>query len=85
MIYTVVWIPNAEKRLANICVQHFSHGLGAISAAANDIDGMLGNDPHSKGSPHYDVVRVLSVPPLNVEFEVDDGDMKVYVLTVWHD
>jgi hypothetical protein len=85
MIYTVIWTPNADQNLADIRVQHFSHGLAAISAAANAIDAALRVNPLTRGTLLYDVIRTLSIPPLNVDFEIDDGDMKVYVLTVWHD
>jgi hypothetical protein len=83
--YTVLWTPSAQSELAALCVQHFHQGLGAISGAVRLIDSLLKDDPETKGSPHYDVVRTLTVPPLSVEFEVDAGDRKVYVLAVWHD
>ncbi len=85
MTYTVIWTPNADQRLVNLCVQYFAHGLGAIAVAVNTIETMLRHDPQTKGVVHFDTVRMLSVPPLNIEFEADDGDMKVFVLTVWHD
>jgi hypothetical protein len=85
MTYTVIWVPSAQRELAALCVQYFHHGLGAISAAVTVIDNQLKQDPHTKGVPLYDVVRTFGAPPLNVDFEVDDADMKVYILTVWHD
>ncbi|HZY89169.1 MAG TPA: type II toxin-antitoxin system RelE/ParE family toxin [Gemmataceae bacterium] len=85
MNFTVLWVPAAERELTDLCVAHFAQGLGAIAAAANRIDELLARDPQRQGMPHYDVVRTLHVPPLLVDFEIDVGDMKVFVLTVWHE
>jgi plasmid stabilization system protein ParE len=85
MIFTVLWTPAAERELTELCVAHFGEDLAAISAAANRIDELLRRDPEHQGVPNFDVVRTLHVPPLHVDFEVDAGDMKVLLLTVWHE
>jgi plasmid stabilization system protein ParE len=85
MIFTVLWTPAAERELTELCVAHYGQDLGAISAAADRIDELLRRDPQNQGSSSFDVVRSLHVPPLHVDFEVDVGDRKVFVLTVWHE
>jgi hypothetical protein len=84
MTFTVLWTNDAERELADLCVAHFQTDLAAISAAANSIDVLLRHDPQTRGAPNFDVVRSIHVPPVAADFEVDQGDCKVYVLTVWY-
>ncbi len=83
MKLTVVWTPTAERELAALWVEN-PQDRAAISRTANCIDSILGADPHTKGESRYDTVRVLLVPPLGVDFDVDVKDRKVYVLSVWY-
>jgi len=55
----------------------------AITKASNDIDLVLETFPNSAGIPSFDTVRLLTMPPLGVEFEVDDVNRQVMVLSVW--
>jgi hypothetical protein len=43
----------------------------------------LARSPNNVGTPLFDTVRSLVIPPLGVEYEVIDADRIVYVLTVW--
>lgn len=44
---------------------------------------MLVVDPQYFGDAVFDTVRTMIVWPIGVEFEVDDGDMQVRILSVW--
>lgn len=39
--------------------------------------------PNSAGTIRFDTVREFAFPPLAVEFEVDDTNKRVFVLSVW--
>ncbi len=81
MRFTVVWTPSAEQELAAIWL--VAADRPAITSACNTIDALLARDPSSRGRPRYDTVRELVVPPLGVDFDVQEDDRMVYVLSVW--
>lgn len=81
MKYTVIWKPEAERRLATLWMD--AANRSAVTEAANQIDEMLRRDPDDKGESRDRGRRVLTVPPLGVLFKVRPQDRIVYVLTVW--
>ena len=81
MKYTVTWTSAAEQDLAAIWTA--ASDRDAVNTATNTIDFLLVRDPESRGEPSFDTVRVLTVPPLGVDFEVQEPDRIVFVLSVW--
>jgi hypothetical protein len=79
MKYTVIWVPSARARLAELYVQ--ASDKQALSVAANRIDRELKRDADAKGAP-WGRFRVYSDDPLAVLFEVDPGDRMVRVFVV---
>jgi hypothetical protein len=82
MRYTVVWMPVAVQRLAAVWTA--SPNRSGVTRASNDIDQLLTVDPETVGDLRFDTVRTAIVWPLGVEFEIDDGDSTVRVLSVWN-
>ncbi|MBW3543842.1 MAG: hypothetical protein KY476_26635 [Planctomycetes bacterium] len=75
--YTVTWHSQARSELARLWVS--AADRAAIATAADEIDRRLENDASKKGrrlGQHY---RVLTVPPLQVLFEVVEADRMVRV------
>ena len=83
MKFTVIWTPTAEQDLAALWVEHPKSRTG-ITRAARSVDLLLRENPQSRGESRYDTLRILIVHPLGVDFDVDEGNGIVSVLTVWH-
>ncbi len=81
MTYTVVWLPVAQQVLAEIWLA--ATDRNAVTRASNHIDQLLRVSPHTLGILQFDTVREYSHQPIGIEFEVDDGNMIVSVLTAW--
>jgi hypothetical protein len=81
MRYTVLWTPSAEQDLAAVWTA--SPDRDAVTAAPNEIDRVLADDPDQQGTVNFDTVRTLVVEPLGVDFDVVEPDRIVYVLAVW--
>jgi hypothetical protein len=81
MKYTVVWMPSAEDRLAEIWISE--QDRARVTAAADEIDRLLGTDPEGIGQVRTDKIRLLVEPPLGVYYEVLPKDMKAQVRAVW--
>jgi hypothetical protein len=79
--YTVLYRPSAEQHLAAVWMA--APDRDAVRSAANTIDDLLSEDPDQRGESRYENVRILFVPPLGVDFEVNEQDRIVYVLSVW--
>jgi hypothetical protein len=79
MRYTVVWVPAAQNRLADLWVQALDRA--AVSAASDEIDRLLRDDPDQKGQP-LGRNRGLTVAPLSVLFTVSPDDRLVEVVQV---
>ena len=80
MSYTVVWKPSAESQLAHFWTS--ASDRPAITAAADEIDRLLRQNPLEQGESRSGKRRVLFVPPLAVFFEVHEQDRLVTVLRV---
>jgi hypothetical protein len=81
MNFTVVWTPSAEQKPADIWIA--SANRRAVTVASARIDAVLSRTPNSAGTPLFDTVSSLVIPPLGVEYDVIDADKLVYVLSVW--
>ena len=81
MNFTVVWVPSAEARLADLW--NTAPDQQAVADAANLIDSLLGRDPLNQGESRSGSFRVLIVPPLAVHYQVLEPDRLVRVLRVW--
>lgn len=81
MRYTVVWKPEAERRLANLWLA--ATDRNAVPVAANTIDKTLLIDPQTRGESRTRGRRILLEAPLGVLFKVSQPDRMVHVLTVW--
>jgi plasmid stabilization system protein ParE len=81
MRYTVVWKPEAQRRLANLWLN--AADRRAVTAAADAIDKKLLTDPGTQGESRPGGRRILMESPLGVLFKVSEQDRIVTVLTVW--
>lgn len=81
MSFTVVWKPEAERRLAEIWTD--AADRNAVTRAAGIIDRALGDDPESLGESRNEGRRVLLEPPLGVIYRVSPADRMVTVVAVW--
>jgi hypothetical protein len=80
--WTVHWSEEAEGRLAASWLA--SPDRNAVTRAAHEIENVLEMFPTSAGKAIFDNVREYSCPPLDVEYEVNDAEHAVYVLSVWN-
>ena len=81
MKYTVVWGPDAEKRLANLWLS--ATDQQAVADAADAIDAALSRNPLSAGESRVGATRILIESPLGVYFDVSATDKTVVVWMVW--
>jgi hypothetical protein len=81
MTYTVLWVPAAEGKLAELWMD--ASRQSELSDAANAIDVRLRTSPLDQGESREKGRRILLLPPLGVKFEVFPGDRLVRVLHVW--
>ncbi len=81
MNFTVVWKPEAERRLATIWTD--AEDRAAIARAADAIDSALAIDPEGVGESRSSARRILLEPPLGVIYRLSTEDRMVIVLTVW--
>jgi hypothetical protein len=81
MKYTVVWKPEAERRLVELWMQ--ASDREQFANAANLIDRELAIAPDAVGEQRIGSIRVVVVPPVGIYFRVNAEDRQVLVLTVW--
>lgn len=81
MTYTVMWRPSAERCLAEIWTN--AEDRQAITEAANDIDALLRTDPMGVGESRVVNIRILTVSPLTIYYDVHEEDRLVAVWAVW--
>ena len=81
MTYTVVWRPAAEEKLAALWTE--ADDRRAVTGAANSIDSMLRVDPLDAGESRVANIRILTVPPLSVYYDVHEDDRLVATWAVW--
>jgi len=81
MKYTVVWKPEAERRLAELWME--SADQEKLADAANLLERELAVVPESLGEERDEDTRIVIAPPLGIHFRVHSEDRQVVVLTVW--
>jgi plasmid stabilization system protein ParE len=79
--FEVIWIPNAEQKLAAIWVQ--SADRDAVAIAANLLDRDLESHPQHVGESRPNGRRILHRKPLGITYIVLAGQRQVKVLRVW--
>ena len=77
MTYTVVWRPSAERRLAEIWT--IADDRQTVTDATNAIDALLRATPLEVGESRVANVRILTVLPLSVYYDVHEDDRLVAV------
>jgi|GEM_PF-2359711 plasmid stabilization system protein ParE len=77
--YTVDWTTDAEDALTLIWLQ--THDP-AVTAASNQIDGLLARDPFGYGQPVHEGLYKLTVPPLTAYYSADQVKRTVEVSAV---
>jgi plasmid stabilization system protein ParE len=81
MTYTVVWRPAAEEKLAAIWTE--ADDRRAITNAANSIDSMLRLNPLDVGESRLESIRILTVVPLSIYYDVHHDDRLVAIWAIW--
>jgi plasmid stabilization system protein ParE len=81
MRFTVIWRPSAEQKLAEIWTG--AEDRQAVADAADAIDAFLRTDPIGVGESRIANVRILTVSPLSVYYDVNEDDRLVAVWAVW--
>lgn len=81
MSFTVVWKPEAERRLAMIWTD--ATDRGAVTRAAAAIDRALRDHPEQLGESRAKGRRIYLESPLGIAFRVAPADRMVTVVTVW--
>ena len=84
MICHVRWSQTASDKLSKIWLAADSESRPAITAASHEIERQLRNSPRAESESRDAGRRVMFAAPLEVLFRVDDDDMLVSVLKVWH-
>jgi plasmid stabilization system protein ParE len=82
MNFTVVWRPSAEERLAEVWLD--AADRQGIADAANTIDAILRKRPTEVGESRVTHnVRILTVSPLSIYYDVHEQDCLVAVSAGW--
>jgi hypothetical protein len=81
MSYTVVWKPEAERRLAELWME--ADDPERFADAANLIERELRIAPSNVGEQRIGSIRAVIVPPIGIYFRVNSADRQVLVLTSW--
>ena len=81
MTYTVVWKPAAERALADIWMD--ADDRQAVTEAADAIDSLLRAGPSDVGESRVVNIRILTVLPLSVYYDVYEDDRVAAVWAVW--
>ena len=77
MTFTVIWLPDALNRLADVWTTYPNRA--AVTAAADRIDARLAADPLAEGESRDEEDRVTFDPPLRVLVRVNVAAREVYV------
>ena len=81
MNFDVEWFFPAENELTVLWVN--GPDRAQITAAADAIAIVLGQDPLSVGESRGGNLRILFMPPLAIYYQVDSTTQKVIVTSVW--
>lgn len=78
--YTVVWVPSAQTKLAELWLDASDPSL--VQSASDFIDVVLATHPHSLGRELSAGLRIASVGPLEILYRVENLDRLVKILAV---
>jgi len=78
--YTVLWLKQAQDELAHLWLE--SGDRKSVTVAAAQIDAVLGSRPTERGEEVAEGLRRITIPPLQVWFEVREFDRTVEVSNV---
>ena len=81
MKFTVIWIPSAERELAQLWES--ADDRRDITLASNAIDRRLAESADRAGESRDGDDRIDFERPLGIRFRVSLADRKVLVLNVW--
>jgi hypothetical protein len=81
MTFTVVWRPEAERVLA--ALWNTAPDRQSLTDAADAIDILLRSEPLGVGESRVVNIRILTVFPLSVYYDVHEDDRLVAVWAVW--
>jgi mRNA-degrading endonuclease RelE of RelBE toxin-antitoxin system len=81
MSFSVMWSPNAEKRLAHQWLEVSDRSQ--IARAANEIDSLLASRALEVGESRAGNRRILHSFPLGVIYSVNEQAATVLVIDVW--
>ena len=81
MKFTVIWLPRAERELAELWETSFNRA--ALTRAADRIEVILASFPDRAGEDRSNGRRVLFEEPLGIRFRVSIDDRLVRVISVW--
>lgn len=81
MKFTVVWLPRAERELAEVWER--SADRPAVTRAVDRTDRLLRSFPDRVGEERPEQRRVLFDGPLGILFRVLEDDRLVRVISVW--
>jgi hypothetical protein len=80
--YTVTYVRDALQDLARLWLGAFDRR--AVTEAGDAVDQLLRNDAVEKSVPIGAERRQIIVPPLIVEFTIDEDDRIVTIWTIRH-
>lgn len=81
MKFTVIWLPHAERELAELW--ETTTDRAAVTRAADSIEQILTSFPDRAGEERPRGRRVLFDDPLGIQFRVLLDDRLVRVISVW--
>jgi hypothetical protein len=81
MNYRVRWLTSVEQDLAQIWIE--AQDRNRITAAADQIDQVVGRDPLSFGESHGGQTRIGIMAPLAILFDVDAVNRRVTIWDIW--
>ena len=81
MTFAVIWRSSAERKLAEIWAD--ANDRQAIADAADAIDAFLRTEATEVGESRVANIRILTVSPLSVYYDVHEDDRLVAVWAVW--
>jgi hypothetical protein len=82
-MFRVVWPQEALDELVRIWVKSDTSFRNAITAASNEIDRTLADNPQDMGESRVGSERICFIFPLGFRFEVDRGNKMVRLLQLW--
>ena len=81
MKFTVVWKPEAERRLTEIWLE--ASDRESVRVANDALETVLTQSPDLVGESRGAGRRILLIEPLGIDDRVDLDDRMVRVLTIW--